>query len=237
MKPGTSRAPCAGRRRPRRRRRTPSAARAAQVGHHQPGRRRLTGRPAADRAPDRLRAHHDVGQLADRPGADLLGQVACRPAAAPARSPPTASATGCLLTTRSKDSAGNGRSASSATVGHRAAERGQVARASSAFGGQDSVAASTRRRAAGSAPAPPRRRSGCRAPPSRPPSAAPAAGRTPTAGVPRWPGPRTRRSPSRRPARSPSASSSSKVGIGLLSQLSGLTPYRGTAATLPAWLA
>ncbi len=53
------------------------------------------------------------------------------------------SSTGCLLTTRSKESAGNGRAASSATWTTRAPSGASFRRASSTFGGHDSVAART----------------------------------------------------------------------------------------------
>jgi hypothetical protein len=53
------------------------------------------------------------------------------------------SSTGCLLTTRSKDSAGNGSGATSATWTTRPPRGARFCRASSAFGGHDSVAART----------------------------------------------------------------------------------------------
>ncbi len=53
------------------------------------------------------------------------------------------SSTGCLLTTRSKESAGNGSPAPSATCTTRPPSGARFRRASSALGGHDSVAART----------------------------------------------------------------------------------------------
>ncbi len=178
----------------------------AQVHHLKPGRLRRRGRHLrATAGTDRLRSHHEVGQLTVRSGAHLLGEVASRQAAVPARSPATPTSVGCLLTTRSKASEENGRSASSATSATRAARASaRLRRANSTLGGQDSVAASTARpRAAGS------QRRGQdfaaagldveRGPRPRHPLAH-QPGITPLAAVPRWPAPRTRRNPSLQPA-------------------------------------
>ena len=191
---------------------------------------RRLGRPAgawcAAALVDRLRPHHELGELAIGAHADLLRKVRPARTQRPGDLSPTATTTGWRLTTRSNEASPKGQAGCVRRATTRARSGCKRVRATTTLGHHPRSPPGT----AGASPwrAPRAARLDIQCGPGAghgPPSTA----RSPRAVAPRWPGPRTRRSPTPRrvlPRPRRRAARTTSRGVGAAGRRSRLSAAR-----------